>query len=240
MTTDDQYAPEALRGRLKRVRARIDEAVERRGEGAAVTLVAVTKGHPPEAIEVLYDAGVRHFGASYVQEWQDKVEAVPDDVKWHFVGRLQSNKAKYIADRVAMVHSADRNSVLKKLDRRSQSAMDVLLQVNPAMEPSKGGVALDDLEDLMDLAARYSGLRVRGLMGMPPFSDNPEDSRPYFRKMRRALEQLQDYVDEHYPGRRADLEHLSMGMTNDYEVAIEEGATIVRVGTALFGPRPDY
>lgn len=234
---NEQYDVAILRDRLDVASKKISRAVERRGGDDDVELVAVSKTHPVEAIEALYGAGVRSFGASYVQEWEAKAEALPDDIRWHFVGRLQSNKAKYVADRVAMVHSIDRKSVAKKLNRRSEEPVDVLLQVNLGQQDTKGGVAPEKLKDLMDLVAGYSKLCVRGLMGMPPYSDDPEDSRPYFRRLRQALASLRVYVEEEYPERLEALTELSMGMTNDYEVAIEEGATIVRLGTALFGPR---
>ncbi len=236
--SEDQYSKESMQRRLRDVRTRIERAVDHRehGEGE-VELVAVGKTHPVEAMQQLYNAGVRSFGASYVQEWQRKAPRLPDDIRWHFIGRLQSNKAKYIADEVDLVHSVDRKSVSKRLNRRSEEPMDVLLQVNLGDQPTKGGVKSDKLEGLMDLVANYPKLRVRGLMGMPPYSEDPEDNRKYFRELRRALGRLQDYVEQKYPDRREGLEELSMGMTNDFEVAIDEGATIVRVGTALFGPR---
>lgn len=236
--SNDQYAPQALRERLEEVRKRIDRAVADRAHGEGdVELVAVGKTHPVEALQVLYDAGVRSFGASYVQEWEQKVEQLPDDIRWHFIGRLQSNKAKYIADRVQMVHSIDRKSVSKKLNKRCDEPMDVLLQINLADQETKGGVVPEKVHDLMDLVANYPRLNVRGLMGMPPYADDPEDNRQYFRRLRQTLARLQEYVEENYPDRREGLDQLSMGMTNDFEVAIDEGATIIRVGTALFGPR---
>lgn len=237
MTEDNQYAPEQLTSRLNRVRNEIDAALERAGRGDDVKMVAVSKTHPVEAIRTLYEAGVRRFGASYVQEWEQKAPALPDDIEWHFVGRLQSNKAKYIADRISMVHSVDRKSVTKALHRRSEEPVDVLLQVNLGMQETKGGVGNDDVEELLEMTTNYPRIRVRGLMGMPPYSDDPEASRPHFRTLRRTLERLQDYAADHHPERRAALTELSMGMTNDFSVAIEEGATIIRLGTALFGKR---
>lgn len=233
----EQYQKEALLKRLDDVRRRIDDARERRGGDAPVELVAVSKTHPVEAIKVLYDAGIRSFGESYVQEWQDKAQALPDDIDWHFVGRLQSNKARFVADSVALIHSVDRKSVAKALNRRSDEKVNVLLQVNLALQDTKGGVAAEKLPQLFDLVSRYEGLQVRGLMGMPPYADDPEDNRIYFRRLRKALSDLQDYVERKYPERREILSELSMGMSNDFEVAVEEGATIVRLGTILFGKR---
>lgn len=239
MTNFDQYAPEVLERRLKAVREGIERARMSRDSDADVEIIAVTKTHPVEAIERLYELGLRRFGASYVQEWQQKAGQLPEDIEWHFVGRLQSNKAKYVADEVAMVHSVDRKSVSKKLDRRTSGPVDVLLQVNLGMQATKGGVAADELEELYDLVAGYSNLRIRGLMGMPPHAEDPEESRPHFERLRRALASLRDYAADSHPERAGELTELSMGMTNDYEVAVEEGATLVRLGTALFGPR-DY
>jgi len=239
-STDDQYAPETLRERLRDVQRRIDRAVDRREYGDGdVELIAVSKTHPVEAIETLYDSGIRSFGASYVQEWEGKIDELPDDIRWHFVGRLQSNKARRVADRVAMVHSIDRKSVTKKLAKRCEEPMDVLLQINLAGQDSKGGVASEEVEELMDLVADYPTLRVRGLMGLPPYVDDPEENRAHFRLLRETLHRLQDYVESNYPERREGLDELSMGMTNDFEVAIDEGATMIRLGTALFGKR-DY
>lgn len=234
----DQYAPDALRRRLADVRRRIDEAAERAGRGAdEITLVAVSKTHPVSAIETLYDAGQRHFGASYVQEWQDKAPELPDDIVWHFIGHLQSNKARFVANEVALVHSVDRKSVSKELDKRSEGSVDVLLQVNVAGQASKSGVAPDALIDLVELTRDYPALCVRGLMTLPPYPDDPEDNRPYFAQMRELFEEARAWFDEHAPDDAGHFEHLSMGMTADFEIAVEEGATIVRVGTGLFGPR---
>ena len=237
VSDDQQYGRQVLLDRLQRAQEKIDRAVERRPGRAGVELVAVSKTHPVEAMEVLYEAGVRSFGSSYVQEWQEKVDSLPDDIRWHFIGRLQSNKAKYVANRVAMVHSVDRKSLAKKLHRRLEEPVDVLLQVNLGLEDSKGGVAEEDLVGLMELVAGYPKLRIRGLMGMPPYSADPEHSRPYFRRLRQALNSLREVAQKRFPGRAEELTELSMGMSNDYEVAIEEGATIVRLGTALFGRR---
>ncbi len=240
MSEPSQYDRDVLVDRLQVVEERIEKAAAAREEtGDDVTIVAVSKTHPVEAVRCLYDAGIRDFGASYVQEWEEKAPELPDDIRWHFVGRLQSNKAKRVADRVAMVHSIDRKSVAKKLNRRCEHPIDVLLQVNLGEQASKGGVASDEIESLMELVANYPRLRVRGLMGMPPYSEEPEETRPYFRRLRETLGRLQKYVEQNHPNRRDGLDELSMGMTNDFEVAVEEGATIVRLGTALFGPR-DY
>ncbi len=232
-----QYDPQILASRLEALTKRIQEAQSRSPHDQDVTLVAVSKTHPPEAIKTFYDLGVRHFGENYVQEWRDKAAELPDDIHWHFVGRLQSNKAKYLADRVHRVHSIDRKSVIKKLSRRSSTVQSVFLQVNLDDQETKGGVAVEDVCELFDRVAQRDNLKVVGLMGMPPYVVDPEESRPHFQTLREALETLKSYVAEAYPDRLAALTELSMGMTNDFEVAIEEGATLIRVGTALFGQR---
>jgi pyridoxal phosphate enzyme (YggS family) len=236
-------SPDTLRQNLDEVNERITRACEHRredrggGPASDVTLVAISKTHPTSAIQTLYDAGHRHFGESYVQEWQDKASELPDDIVWHFVGHLQSNKAKYIADEIALVHSVDRKSVMKKLHRRSEERVDVLLQVNIAGQDTKSGVAPDELLELLERSRDYPSMQVCGLMTIPPYVDDPEENRPHFRRMRELFEQARAWLAEHAPNDVDAFEHLSMGMTADFEVAIEESATIVRVGTGIFGQR---
>ena len=232
-----QYTSEQLMARLDRVDSRIERACKRAGrEVSEVTLLAVTKTHPVRAIRTFYDAGLRDFGASYVQEWREKAPELPDDIRWHFVGHLQSNKAKYIVDKVVLVHSIDRRSVMKQLNRRSERSVDVLLQVNIAGQESKSGVLPEDLPDLLEMTLDYPNLRIRGLMTLPPHVEDAEENRPRFRRMRELFDESRDWLARSERD-ESIFEHLSMGMTNDFEVAIEEGATIVRLGTALFGPR---
>ncbi len=230
---------DAIRARYADVQERIEAACARSGRAREdVTLIAVSKTWPPAAIQVLYDAGVRHFGENYVQEWQEKVEALPEDIRWHFVGHLQSNKAKYIVNDVAVVHSVDRKSVIKKLNRRADDPVDVLLQVNVAGDDNKSGVAPDEVLRLLEMATARDDLRVRGLMTLPPYADTPEDNRGYFKRLRELLEPCQQWLKERDGMQRhLPCDQLSMGMSNDFEVAIEEGATMIRVGSALFGPR---
>jgi pyridoxal phosphate enzyme (YggS family) len=234
---DEQYENSRLKTNIETVKNRIADAAGRADRDPdEITVVAVSKTHPPEAIERVYEAGLRHIGESYVQEWQDKKEELPDDIEWHFVGHLQSNKAKYIADEVTAVHSVDRRSVAKKLSKRASSSVDVFLQVNIGEEASKSGVMPDDLIDLCDMTEDYENLRIRGLMTIPPFSEDPENSRQYFKQMHQLYDEARDWF-ETQSDKPFAFDHLSMGMTNDFEVAVEEGATIVRVGTAIFGER---
>ncbi|HEU4382780.1 MAG TPA: YggS family pyridoxal phosphate-dependent enzyme [Anaeromyxobacteraceae bacterium] len=204
--------------RLQRVRAAIPPGV---------TLVAVSKGQPAAAIREAHAAGQRHFGENYVQEWREKAEALADlpGLSWHFVGSLQTNKAKYLVGRVALVHTVDRLELAREVSRRSAqkgAVTAVLLEVNVAGEASKTGCTPAEVPALAGAVRALSGLDLRGLMCIPPAEGDP---RPHFR----ALRALRD---------RLELTELSMGMSGDYPAAVEEGATLVRVGTAIFGERP--
>jgi PLP dependent protein len=213
-------APDGIAERLARVRAGLPDRV---------TLVAVSKTQPPEAIRAAYAAGQRDFGENYAQEWRAKADALADlgDLVWHFIGGLQTNKVKLVAGRVRWVHTVDRASLAEELSRRSAATgatTRVLLEVNVAGEASKAGCAPADVPRLAEQVSRLPGLALRGLMCIPPAEGDP---RPHFA----ALRALRD-------GLGLALPDLSMGMSGDYRIAIEEGATLVRVGTAIFGARP--
>lgn len=218
--------------RWQSVLTSVAQAARRAGRDASqVQVVAVAKTHPPEVIRLALAAGVRVFGENYVQELRAKQQALADDPapapRWHFIGSLQKNKAKDIVGRVALIHSVDSEGLAAVLARRAEAAavvQDVLLQVNLVGEASKGGVGPGDLPALLRLVRGASSLRCRGLMLIPPLVAAPEDNRPLFRD----LAQL---------AREHELPELSMGMSADYQVAVEEGATLVRVGTAIFGAR---
>lgn len=229
---------EELRANLARVRSDIHDACQRAGRSVdEVTLVAVSKTHDDDAIRTLYDEGVRDFGESYAQEWEQKVERLPDDIRWHFIGHLQSNKAKYVVDRVHLVHSVDRKSLMKKLNRRSSEPVDVLLQINVGDDINKGGVPPDDALDLLIKARNYPDLRIRGIMTIPPYGEDEETTRGRFRTMREVFGELHGHLATEDAEAAEAFHHLSMGMSADYAIAVEEGATIVRVGTAIFGER---
>lgn len=229
---------EELRANLARVRSDIHDACQRAGRSVdEVTLVAVSKTHDDDAIRTLYDEGVRDFGESYAQEWEQKVERLPDDIRWHFIGHLQSNKAKYVVDRVHLVHSVDRKSLMKKLNRRSSEPVDVLLQINVGDDINKGGVPPDDALDLLIKARNYPDLRIRGIMTIPPYGEDEETTRGRFRTMREVFGELHGHLAKEDAEAAEAFHHLSMGMSADYAIAVEEGATIVRVGTAIFGER---
>jgi PLP dependent protein len=192
-----------------------------------VTLIAVSKTQPAEAIREAYAAGQRHFGENYAQEWREKAEALADlpDLTWHFIGSLQTNKAKYLCGKVGWVHTVDRPELARELSRRCAAAgagVKVLLEVNVGGEAQKGGCAPADAPALAALVAALPALDLRGLTCIPPPEDDP---RPHFRALRALRDQL-------------GLRELSMGMSADWPVAVEEGATFVRVGTAIFGERP--
>lgn len=202
---------------------------------AAIRLVAVSKHKPAEAIEEAASAGQLIFGENYVQEFAAKAAGLRLPVEWHFIGHLQTNKVRQLAGLVTMIHSVDRLSLAEEIDRQWAKLgrrCDILVQVNVSGEQSKSGTTADEAMTLVKRIAPLENLAVRGLMTMPPFFDDPEACRPYFRE----LAGLSDVIaQEGIPGVRMD--ELSMGMSGDYQVAIEEGATLVRIGSAIFGER---
>jgi len=221
--------------RVGAVQDRIRTACDRVGRVASsVVLVAVSKTHSPEVVRAVFDAGVTEFGENRVRELLAKREAVPQ-AHWHHVGRLQSKKARPVAGRQILVHSLDRRSLADSLSRHAhdvRAVQRVLVQVNVGDDPAKGGCPLDEVLDLLAYARNLPNLAVEGLMTMPPMPPDDvgvEASRPIFA----ALRSLRDQARAQWP----EVTHLSMGMSADLEVAVEEGATLVRVGTALFGPR---
>jgi pyridoxal phosphate enzyme (YggS family) len=236
--------PEAIAERLAALRDRIAAAARRAGrEPGAVTLVGVSKRQPAEAVVAAVRAGLRHLGENYVQEAAAKQQEVHAALEasgdkpptWHFIGKMQRNKAQPLVRLFDVLESLDREALGTELERRAGDAdrrLRVLLQVNTSGEPQKGGVDPDQLAALLEASRAWSHLEVAGLMTIPAPGDDPEGTRPSFARLRQLRDALRDA-----PGGGA-LRELSMGMSADYEVAIEEGATIVRVGTALFGPRP--
>lgn len=221
---------------LKAIRARISEAALRAGRDPdTVRLVAVSKTKPAAAIEEARNCGQVIFGENYVQELVAKTAELPEGISWHFIGNLQSNKVRQIVGLVDLIHSVDRISLAREIDRQWGELgrrCDVLIQVNISQEATKGGTRCDELLDLVAEVARLPHLRVKGLMTMPPFFDNPEAARPYFRSLRELAQQVEA---AEIPG--VEMCELSMGMSGDFEAAIAEGATLVRVGSALFGER---
>ncbi|MBP8984156.1 MAG: YggS family pyridoxal phosphate-dependent enzyme [Syntrophobacterales bacterium] len=223
---------------IRRVRDVIEDAAVKAGRNPSeVRLMAVTKTVEDDRILEAIEAGVDIIGENYVQEGKRKVEKLGRrGVEWHLIGYLQSNKAKYALKIFDMIHSVDRLSLAKEIDRRAGAAGSVakiLVEVNLSGEATKGGVKKDEALALIRDIAKLENLSVRGLMTMPPWFDDPEEARPYFA----ALRELKDRVIDEKIG-NVLMEELSMGMTGDYRVAVEEGSTIVRVGRGIFGERP--
>jgi len=224
---------DTIRERLLHVHERIRAAARRAGrDPASVTLVAVSKTVPAEVIRQALDAGVRILGENRVQEAKEKIAALPGAATWHLVGHLQTNKAKLAVQLFEMIHSVDSVKLLQALDRHGSEAgkrLRCLVEVNLGGEASKSGTMEADARDLIGAARDLAHVQVEGLMTIPPLLPDPEEVRPYFRRLRALRDTLQ--------GEGCSLAELSMGMTHDFEVAIEEGATLVRIGTAIFGPR---
>ena len=221
--------------RLEDVIERIHKACERVGrKPEEVKLLGASKTVPPERIREFYECGLKVYGENRVQEFLKKYEALQDlDIEWHFIGYLQTNKVKYLMNKVILIHSLDRKSLADEIQKRAQKAgitQDVLIEVNVGGEETKAGVEPENLKELFEYTLSLQNLRVLGLMCIPPYLEDPEEVRPYFRRLRELKEELEREFN-------VELPHLSMGMSHDFEVAIEEGATIVRVGTALFGER---
>ncbi len=198
------------------------------------TLVAVSKTKPVEDIQALYDAGHRDFGENYVQELVEKQTLLPADIRWHFIGHLQSNKVKYIAPFVHLIHGADSENLLKEIHKQAvklQRTIGCLLQVHIAAEETKFGFSADELQALQ--WKQYDHVNVRGLMGMASFSENQQQVRAEFRQLKQLMDQLNAA-----PGTaHTPLQILSMGMSGDYSIALEEGSNMVRIGSLIFGAR---
>ena len=224
----------SISGNIQQVQERIKSACRRVGrDPREVLLIAVTKTVPVERIQEALQEGLTHFGENYIQEAQLKIEALRQGV-WHFIGHLQRNKAKSAVKLFSMIETLDSPALARELNRQALQTgnlVEVLIQVNEAGESSKSGLPPDKVPLLLKEAETWPALRIRGLMIIPPYDPDPEKSRPWFR----SLFQWRALWQDQFPS--ADLSHLSMGMSHDFEAAIEEGATIIRVGTALFGAR---
>lgn len=200
-----------------------------------VTLVAVSKTKPVSMLQECYEAGIRDFGENKVQELVDKYEQLPKDIRWHMIGHLQTNKVKYIVDKVYMIHSVDSLKLAEEISRQAVKhnvVVKILIEVNVAQEDSKFGVSLSDAPELIEKIALLPGICVKGLMTVAPYVENSEENRQYFVNLRQLCVDIQEKNIDN-----VNVDVLSMGMTGDYAVAIEEGATCVRVGTGIFGER---
>ena len=200
-----------------------------------VTLIAVSKTKPVPMLEEIYNHGCRNFGENKVQELIDKYEVLPKDIKWHMIGHLQRNKVKYIVGQVALIHSVDSYRLAEEINiqaKKKNIIVPILVEVNIAHEESKFGISEEDAIQLVEEIAQLENVRIKGLMTIAPYVENAEDNRLYFRKIKDlSVDIAAKNIDN------VSMEILSMGMTGDYEVAIEEGATMVRVGTGIFGAR---
>ncbi|MBQ2533399.1 MAG: YggS family pyridoxal phosphate-dependent enzyme [Lachnospiraceae bacterium] len=221
---------------LTQVEANITAACKRAGRSRdEVTLIAVTKTKPVEMLQEAYDWGSRNFGENKVQEIMDKYDKLPSDIRWHMIGHLQRNKVKYIVDKVCLIHSVDSYRLAEEINIQAKKrgvVVPILIEVNIADEQSKFGVRPEETMQLVREISSLDGVSIRGLMCIAPYVVDSEENRPFFRKIKAlSIDIEKENIDN------VSMDILSMGMTGDYEVAIEEGATMVRVGTGIFGER---
>jgi hypothetical protein len=234
--TDGRWV-EMIRENISRVEENIRSACEKaEREPSEVTLIAVSKTKPVEMLREAYDAGARDFGENKVQELLDKIPQMPPDVRWHMIGHLQRNKVKYIVDKVYLIHSVDSVRLAEEISREAVKrgiCVNILVEVNVAGEESKFGVAPEETEEMVRQIAKLPGICIKGLMTIAPYVENPEENREFFRKLKQLSVDIMCKNDDNVNMGNV----LSMGMTGDYIVAVEEGATCVRVGTGIFGER---
>ena len=225
-----------LRENLQEVEQRIADACRRAGrKREEVTLIAVSKTKPAEMLKEAYDLGVRVFGENKVQELTEKYDLLPDDIRWHMIGHLQTNKVKYLIGKTELIHSVDSLKLAKVIEKESEKKeciTDILVEVNVAEEESKFGLKMEEVIPFIENAAQFPHINVRGLMTIAPFVENPEKNRTIFADLHKLYVDIKEKNIDN-----GTVSILSMGMTNDYEVAIEEGATMVRIGTGIFGAR---
>ena len=225
-----------LKENLKEVQENILKACEKSGRNPEdITLIAVSKTKPVPMLLEIYDENIRDFGENKVQELVEKYDELPQDIKWHMIGHLQRNKVKYIVDKVCLIHSVDSYRLAEEINiqaKKKNITVPILVEVNIAEESSKFGIHAEDAIALVEQIAQLENVRIKGLMTIAPFVENPEDNRQYFRNIRQlSVDIAAKNIDN------VSMNVLSMGMTGDYMVAIEEGATMVRVGTGIFGER---
>ena len=227
-----------LEENLRQVEENIQKACDACGRDRnEVTLIAVSKTKPVEMLQTIYNSGTRDFGENKVQEMCDKMERMPEDIKWHMIGHLQRNKVKYIVGKVALIHSVDSFRLAEEINIQAKKrgiVVPILVEVNIAEEETKFGVTRDDAIELVKQIATLDGIQIKGLMTIAPYVVDSEENRGFFRKIKElSIDIMNQNIDN------VGMDVISMGMTGDYEVAIEEGATMVRVGTGIFGKR-DY
>lgn len=225
-----------LKENLENVENNIAEACKKAGrDRSEVTLIAVSKTKPVSMLQEIYEENIRHFGENKVQELCDKIEQMPKDIHWHMIGHLQRNKVKYIVGKVDLIHSVDTYRLAEEINiqaKKKNVTVPILVEVNIAEEESKFGISKEDAILLVEEISHLENVRIKGLMTIAPNVENPEDNRQYFQKIKQlSVDITNKNIDN------VSMEILSMGMTGDYMVAIEEGATMVRVGTGIFGER---
>lgn len=226
----------SIKDNLLEVKNDVESSCNKAGRSAKdVTLISVSKTKPIELLREAYDAGAREFGENKVQEICDKYDQLPNDIKWHMIGHLQTNKVKYIVDKVCLIHSVDSLKLAKEISKESVKKnveSNILIEVNVALEESKFGVDVNSVENLIREISILPNIKVRGLMTVAPYVEDDEENRPIFRQL------YQLFVD--IKGKNIDnvcMDFVSMGMSGDYKIAVEEGATHIRVGTKIFGAR---
>ncbi len=225
-----------LKDNYDKVAGNILKACEKSGRNPdEVTLIAVSKTKPVSMLQEIYDHGCRDFGENKVQELVEKYEILPKDIRWHLIGHLQRNKVKYVVDKAALIHSVDSLKLAEEISKealKKNVEVDILIEVNVAEEESKFGVKAEDAPKLVSQIAELPGIHIKGLMTIAPYVENPEDNRQYFAQLRQlSVDISAKNIDN------VTMNVLSMGMTGDYETAVSEGATLVRVGTGIFGER---
>lgn len=225
-----------LKENLAQVEKNIELACKKAGrDRSEVTLIAVSKTKPVEMLQEIYDEGIRNFGENKVQELDQKMPVMPEDIKWHMIGHLQRNKVKYIAGKVALIHSVDTYRLAEEINiqaKKKNVIIPILIEVNIAQEESKFGTSKEDAILLVEEISKLENVRIKGLMTIAPNVSDPEENRLYFRGIKQLSVDIRNKNIDN-----VSMDILSMGMTGDYMVAIEEGATMVRVGTGIFGER---
>lgn len=225
-----------LKENLTKVEENIQKACDKAGrKRSEVTLIAVSKTKPVEMLQEIYNEGIREFGENKVQEMCEKMELMPQDIKWNMIGHLQTNKVKYIIGKTSLIHSVDSLKLAEEIQKQAVKhdvTADILVEVNIANEKSKFGISKDETIQMVRDIAKLDHLKIKGLMTIAPFVENPEDNRLYFREIKQLSVDINNQNIDN-----VSMDVLSMGMTGDYMVAVEEGATMVRVGTGIFGER---
>jgi len=231
-----QELREVLFRNLNIIREKIENACKKVGRNPEeIKLLGASKKQPPEKIAILYELGVKLFGENYVQEGEKKIKELKNlDIEWHFIGRLQTNKVKKALSLFSVIQTLDRIELAKEIQKRAEKldkVVPVLIEVNVGKEKTKAGVLPEEIEKFWENIQEFNRIKVIGLMCLPPWKENPEEVRPYFKKMRELFEKLKPFAGKEFT-------ELSMGTSGDFHIAIEEGATIIRIGESLFGKRP--